>query len=198
MTRVERDLMKVPLTNSANLVVVRGRKNHTSSSWITVRLTNHLTGANRHNTSANPALTWALSLSCGPAAWKHPHPAEMLRLWTTFTGPRSHRMSRGHMLDLVKAQLRTALTPALLPSGTVPTQVLILMEGWGQGQQFRGRDKRLLGYDTSSTAAMGQVQKRGAEMGVKQHHPGGPEGVTKRTREKAPFMHQLAIVKLEG
>lgn len=190
--------MKVPLINSANLVVVRGRKNHTSSSWITVRLTNHLTGANRHNTSANPTLTWALSLSCGPAAWKHPRLAEMSRLWTTFTGPRSHRMSRGHMLDLVKAQPRTAPTPALLPSGTVPTQVLILMEGWGQGQQFRGRDKRLLGYDTSSTAAMGQVQRRGAEMGVRQHHPGGPEGVNKRTREKAPFMHQLAIVKLEG
>lgn len=197
MTRVEMDVLKVPLITLVGLVVARRRRNlsPTSSSWAVARLTNLLTGATRHSTSTNPVLTRALSLSCGPAAWKHLHLSEMWRLWTMFTGPRSHQMPRGHTLGLDRAYPKMAMVPARLPSGTVLTQVLILMGGWARGQQFRGRDKRLLGYDTSSIAAMEQVQKRGEEMEVRQQHLGGLEGATKKTREKAPTMHQLATVK---
>lgn len=42
---------------------------------------------------------------------------------------------------------------------------------------------------------MEQVQKRGEEMEVKQHLPGGLGGATKRIREKAPIIHQLVMVK---
>lgn len=56
--------------------------------------------------------------------------------------------------------------PAPLPSETVLTQVLTLMGGRGQGLQFRGRDRRLLGYDTSSTAAMEPAQRSEDEMEV--------------------------------
>ena len=111
-----------------------------------------------------------------------------------FTGRHSHQMPRGHTLGLDRDYPRMALVPAHLPSGTVLNQVLIL-RGWARGQQFRGRDKRLLGYDTSSTAAMERVQKRGEEREVRQQHLGGLEGATKRTREKAPTMHQSATVK---
>lgn len=54
------------------------------------------------------------------------------------------------------------------------------------------------GYGTSSTAAMEHQQKRGEETEVRQRLPGGLEGATKRTREKAPIMHQLVTVKQEG
>lgn len=58
-TRVEKDLMKVPLITLADLVVARRRTNpsHTSSSWDMVRLTNLLTGATRLNISTNPVPT---------------------------------------------------------------------------------------------------------------------------------------------
>lgn len=102
-------------------------------------------------------------------------------------------MPRRHTLVLDKAHPRMAQTPALLPSETVPNQVLILMGGWGQG--LTGRDRRLQEYGISSTAAMEQVQKRGQETEVRQHLPGGLEGATKRTREKALITHQLVMVK---
>lgn len=89
------------------------------------------------------------------------------------------------MLD--RARPREVPTPELLPSGTVPSQAL--MTGWDWGQQLRGKDKRLQEYGTSSTTATEQVQKRGGKTEVRQHLPGGPEGATKRTREKAPIMH---------
>lgn len=104
-------------------------------------------------------------------------------------------MLKGHTLVLDRAHPRMARTPELLPLETVPTQVLIPMGGWGQGQQLTGRGKKLQGYGTSSTVATEQVQKRGKETEVKQHLPGGLEGATKRTREKAPIMHQLVMVK---
>lgn len=102
-------------------------------------------------------------------------------------------MPRQHTLVLDMAYPRLAQRPALLPSGTAPTLVLILMGGWHQG--LTGRDKRLQGYGISSTAAMEQVQTRGEEMEVKQHLPGGREGATTKTREKAPIMHQLVMVR---
>lgn len=110
-----------------------------------------------------------------------------------FTGPHSHWRPRKHTLALDREYPRTALTPARLPSGTVPIQVL--MERQEQGQQLRGRGRRWQGYGTSSTAATGQVQKRGDEMEVRRHLPGVPEGATKRTRGEAPIMHQLVKVK---
>lgn len=108
-----------------------------------------------------------------------------------FIVPPYHQMPRRHTLVLDRSHPRMAQTPALFPSETVPTQ--ILMGGWGQG--LTGRDKKLQGYGISSTAAMEQIQKRGAEMEVKRQLPGGLEGPTKRTREKAPIMHQLLMVK---
>lgn len=98
------------------------------------------------------------------------------------------------MLD--RAHLRTVQTPALLPSGTVHCQVL--MGKRDQGQQLKGRDKRLQEYGTNSTAAKEQVQRREDEMEVRRHFPGELEGATKRTREKAPTMQQLVKVKSEA
>lgn len=45
---------------------------------------------------------------------------------------------------------------------------------------------------------MEQVQKSGEVMEVRQRLRGGLERGPKRTREKAPIMHQLEIVKEEG
>lgn len=92
MIRAEKDLTKVPLITSADLVVARRRTNlnHISSNWDMAKLTNLLTGATRHITSINPAPMGALSLNYGPAAWKHLRHSEMLRLWTKFTDPHSH------------------------------------------------------------------------------------------------------------
>lgn len=88
---------------------------------------------------------------------------------------------------LGRARPREVLKPELLPSGTVPSQAP--MTGLDWGQQLRGRDKRLQEYGTSSTTVTERVQKRGEKTEVRQHLPGGPEGATKRTREKAPIMH---------
>lgn len=67
------------------------------------------------------------------------------------------------------------------------------MGGRTLDQRCRGKDKRLLGYGISNTAA----QTRGEEMRVKRHSPGGLMEATKRNREKAPITHQLTALKRE-
>lgn len=57
---------------------------------------------------------------------------------------------KGPTLVLNRGRTRLALTRAPLPSGTVPTQGLILMGGWGQGHQLKERARRLQGLGISS------------------------------------------------
>lgn len=69
------------------------------------------------------------------------------------------------------------------------------MGGRDRGRRLKGKDKRWQGYGTSSTAAMEEVQKRGEEMEDRLHLPVGLKGVFKRTKGKAPLMHQVVTVK---
>lgn len=65
------------------------------------------------------------------------------------------------------------------------------MRGWAQG--LRGRGRKLQGYGISSTA-----RRRRRETELRLHLPGVLEEAIKRSREKAPIMHQLVMVKYEG
>lgn len=75
-----------------------------------------------------------------------------------FTGLHFHLMHKEHTPVRDRVQPRMAQTQAPLLSGTVPSQVLLLMGGWGQGHPPKERDKGLQGYGISS------IQKRGEEM----------------------------------
>lgn len=74
----------------------------------------------------------------------------MLKLWMIFTDRRSLWMRKGPTRVLDRVQTKMALTQAPLPSGTVPTQGLILMGGWGQGHRLKERARRLQGLGISS------------------------------------------------
>lgn len=82
---------------------------------------------------------------------------------------------------------------APLPQETVVSQDPSPMGGRTMDQRCRGKDKRLLGYGISSTAA----PTRGEEMRVKLHSLGRLMEATKRSREKAPITHQLTALKTE-
>lgn len=168
-----------------NLVAVKEKRNP-NSSWTTARLTNITTSISHNSTNTDP--TSAVSQMLRPVTWCLNPPVRRWRCWVTLIGPHCPQSPKK-----VTPEMGSVLTMPP-PQETVLSQVLSPMGNQTPDQRCRGKDKRLLGYGISSTAA----QTRGEEMRVKRHSPGGLREATKRNREKAPITHQLTALKRES